>query len=113
MLRLSMRYVSGDDAKDCVVVAFTKVFQSIASFQNKGPGSLDAWMRRITINEALMWLRKNHNLNLTESIEPGVMECDVTELADLEAEEIHRMISALPVGYKTTFNLAEIEGYSH
>ena len=108
-----MRYVTGDDAKDCVVMAFTKILQSIAAFQNKGPGSLEGWMRRIVINEALMCLRRNHNLNLTESIEPGVTECDVTELSDLESGEILRMISTLPVGYRTTFNLAVIEGYSH
>jgi RNA polymerase sigma factor (sigma-70 family) len=113
MFRLTTRYVSVEDAQDCVVMAFTKIFRSIGGFKDLGTGSLESWMRRIVINEALMWLRRNHNFNLTERIEPANAECDVTELSDLEADEILLMVGTLPLGYRTTFSLAVIEGYSH
>jgi RNA polymerase sigma factor (sigma-70 family) len=113
MYGVSRRYLNGDDAQDCVVMAFTKVFQSIGKFTWMGDGSLESWIRRIVINEALMWLRKNHNFNLTERIEAGSSEPDLSDVAQLESQEIAGMISRLPVGYRTVFSLFVIEGFTH
>jgi RNA polymerase sigma factor (sigma-70 family) len=113
MFRLTLRYVSAEDAQDCTVMAFTRVLNSLDKFRYQGEGSLEAWIRRIVVNEALMWLRKNHNFNLTERIDSHAPETDTIELSQLEADDIVEMISKLPVGYRTAFNLSVIEGYSH
>ena len=33
--------------------------------------------------------------------------------ANLQVEELNKLIEGLPIGYKTVFNLYAIEGYSH
>ena len=45
------------------------------------------------------------NLSLADNEEP--------DISDVPAEVIHRLISQLPDGYRTVFNLFAIEGKSH
>ncbi len=114
MFRISMRYVKNEeDAQDILVMAFNKVFKSINTFNYWGNGSFEAWIRKVVINEALMWLRKNHNFNLNENLDHITPEPDLSDLSRLEAEDILQMIFKLPTGYRTVFNLCVIEGYSH
>lgn len=114
MFRTALRYLKNeDDAQDILVMAFNKIFKSINNFNYLGEGSLESWIRRIVINEALMWLRKRHNFNLNESLDDSCAEPDLTDLSRLEAEDIIEIINRLPTGYRTVFNLHVIEGYSH
>jgi RNA polymerase sigma-70 factor (ECF subfamily) len=114
LYRLALRYIkSGEDAEDVTMAAFIKIFKSINSFIFQGEGSLEAWMRQIFINESLMWLRRRHNFSMTESLEAGMLEPDLKQLTELEAEDIYKLIAKLPIGYRTVFNLNVIEGYNH
>jgi len=114
MFRLSCRYVKqGADAEDIVIRVFNKVFEHISGFKYEGAGSLEAWIRKIVVNESLMWLRKRHNFNMTESIEECAPQIDLALLSELEAQDIYKLIGQLPIGYRTVFNLFVIEGYSH
>ena len=55
------RYISEDnDLKDILQDSFVKIFTSIDKFTYKGEGSLQAWMKRIVVNESLMFLRKKN-----------------------------------------------------
>ena len=101
------------ETEDVIIVAFGKAFNAIRSFNYQGPGSLEAWLRRIVINESLMSLRKKHNFNLTESIDETVPEPDLKQFSESGADDIYKMITQLPTGYRTVFNLSTIEGYSH
>lgn len=114
MFRTALRYVrNNDDAEDIIIIAFSKVFKSIKSFNYSGKGCLEAWIRKIVVNESLMFLRKRYNFSLTESLDISIPEPDLTELGRLEAEDILEMINQLPTGYRTVFNLYVIEGYDH
>jgi len=112
--RLMFRYVrSQEDAEDLIMVAFVKIFKHIDSFVLHDRGGLEAWMRTIMVNEALMLLRKKHNLNLTESLNVLDPTHDLPAWQQLEPEDLYNMIVDLPPGYRTVFNLFVIEGYGH
>lgn len=113
MYRVSYRYLRDEaDSEDVLMMAFTRVFANLVNFNNRGDGSLQAWIRRIVVNESLMWLRRRNNYSLVESGETTEV-ADLNELSILPAEDIARFIHALPDGYRTVFNLSVIEGYDH
>lgn len=109
------RYIHDrDDAKDVLQESLIKIFSNIEKFEDRGEGSLRAWMRRIVVNEALMQLRRK-----TRSFEVPISE----ELKDSPEEEpdfenvpmemLQEMIRSLPDGYRTVFNLYVFEEMSH
>lgn len=108
------RYVRNrEDAEEVLGEAFYKVLTNIHFFKNEG--SFEGWMRRITVNEALMFLRKQHNFNLTVEFDPNLdAEMDTpTAVDELAAKDILILLDALPTGYRTVFNLYAVEGYKH
>ncbi|MHA4737640.1 RNA polymerase sigma factor [Dyadobacter sp. MSC1_007] len=113
MLALCFRYVCDDmAAEDVMVEGFLKVFEKIGQFS--GEGSFEGWIRRIMVNEALGYLRKQKRIledNLSDEANniPDYAQAD----QNLQAEELLALIEALPVGYRTVFNLYAIEGYAH
>ena len=112
--RLMFRYVRNqEDAEDLIMVAFVKIFKNIEGFVLNDHGGLEAWMRKIMVNEALMLLRKKHNLNLTESLNLLDPDHDLPAWQQLEPEDLYNMIVDLPPGYRTVFNLFVVEGYGH
>lgn len=114
MYRLSFRYIESQaDAEDIMMVAFSKIFRQISKFTWMGEGSLEGWIRKIVVNESLMWLRRQHNFLMSESIDLSLPEPDLSQLSRLEAEDILAMVALLPTGYRTVFNLYTIEGFTH
>ena len=113
--RLALRYVKiQPDAQDVVMMAFVKIFKNIKSFnQRSGTGSSEAWMRKIVINEALMWLRKRNNFNLTETVDGDNPDHGTGGFSEVDGEYLYQLIVELPAGYRTVFNLHAIEGYDH
>lgn len=113
MFRVVFRYVKEvQEAEDVVLNGFYKVFTHISRFEYRGPDSLEKWIRRIMVNEALMSLRKSRMYLSDESEadkEESVWEADT----DLDAEAIYALIRQLPDGYRMVFNLFVIEGFSH
>ena len=112
------RYVNNDDdVKDLMQDAMVNIIQNIDNFTYKGKGSLIAWATRIVVNQALNFVKSQKrfhdtfadkdlgNLSLADNEEP--------DISDVPAEVIHRLISQLPDGYRTVFNLFAIEGKSH
>lgn len=112
------RYVNNeDDVKDLSQDAMVNIIQNIDSFTYKGKGSLRAWATRIVVNQALNFVKSQKrfldtfadkdlgNLSLPDNEEP--------DISDVPADVIHQMISQLPDGYRTVFNLFAIEGKSH
>jgi RNA polymerase sigma factor (sigma-70 family) len=113
MLGLCKRYVKGEmEAEDVMIKGFMKVFTKIDLFEGKG--SFEGWMKRIMINEALGYIRKNKSMYLEIEIEAADKEPDFDTLStELEAMDLLKMVNGLPSGYRTIFNLYAIEGYSH
>lgn len=113
MYSICYRYVKDSmEAEDILVTAFMKVFDKIGQF--KSEGSFEGWIRRIVVNEALTYLRKNRSMYLETELEQADREPDYSKLSDhLEAEDLLNMIKELPTGYRIVFNLYAIDGYSH
>jgi len=113
MYSICCRYVKNHmEAEDVLITAFTKILDRIDQF--KGEGSFEGWIRRVVVNEALTWLRKNRSMYVETELEAAYHELDYNTLGDqLEAEDLINLIQELPAGYRIVFNLYAIDGYSH
>ncbi len=113
MLGVVLRYIKDkDESEEVMIASFMKVFDKIDQF--KSEGSFEGWIRRIMVNESLMYLRKNKNMYLEVDLETADRDPNFGQLSDhLEAEDLLRMVQGLPVGYRTVFNMYAIEGFSH
>lgn len=112
---LCLRYQKDrEDAVDALQNGLIKVFKHLKVFDPK-KGEFGAWSSRVIINENLMLLRSNKRSFQTTDIDEGEYE-EATEenaLDRLSAQEITDLISKLPHGYRTVFNLYAVDGYGH
>ena len=60
-----------------------------------------------------MQLRRLNSFVLAAEYEAAELPVVNDSIAGLAAEEIVKLIVQLPAGYRTVFNLFEVEGYSH
>lgn len=116
VMHLCVRYTSNyEDAQDLFQEVFVKIFVHIKTFQEGN--SFAGWVRRICVNT---FLNKNKaqltqkrggvELELSEDLPYEVIEVD---FPDIPAEVLYQFIQELPIGYRTVFNMYEVEGYSH
>jgi RNA polymerase sigma-70 factor (ECF subfamily) len=115
MLAACLRYCGNrTDAEDCLLQGFEKVFAHLASYQ--GQGSLEGWVRRIMVREALQHLRKRSLLFVQTETE-ALPEAQTAGWADaaehLAIEDVLAAVARLPEGCRTVFNLAGVEGFRH
>lgn len=114
MFRVCMRYVvQHADAEDCLMRGFMKVFQNIVKFNYTGDHSLFIWIRKIMVNEALMFIRQRNNLMFIIDDEGIDIPLPAEMISVMEAEELNHHIMQLPTGYRMVFNLNVVEGYDH
>ena len=119
ILALCRRYVSDPaDAEDLKQDAFVKIYRVIGRFRWTRPGSLYAWMSRVTINMAFDSYGKRRRLARqlvdVEEMENAIPdESTYEEAASVPPEVLGAMIEALPEGYRTVFKLYCIDGLSH
>ena len=107
-----LRYIkSSHDAEDVFIDAFYKIFTKIDHF--KGEGSFEGWMRRIMVNESLMFLRKKTNLHLTVELPDKEIADSQEDEDDMSFDDIMKVLDELPVGYRTIFNLYVFEDMKH
>ena len=97
--------------------SFVKIFSSLDKFEFRGEGSLKAWMRQVSVNEALKLIRRRkrndtveYKWDLPDTQEEDDPEPDV---AEVPPSVIQKMIQALPEGYRTVLNLYAFEEKSH
>lgn len=111
------RYVvDEEDVKDVFQDALVRIFTHAGDFHYRGPGSLRAWATKIAVNESLRFLQASRRLTLqqlTTDIGQPEPETDDPPISDVPPEVVHQMVSRLPVGYRTVFNLYVFEGHSH
>lgn len=113
MLAVLRRYARHEmEAEDMLQDGFIKVFKYIDTFGEKG--SFEGWIRRIMINTALKHCSKSafkkESIGIEKmpenSINPAVF-------SKLGIDELMKLVTDLPDGYRIVFNLYAIEGYSH
>lgn len=110
------RYVPDeDDAKDVLQNSFIKIFTSVTAIKYQNEKAFKGWMMKIVANEALSFLKNRKKVLFVEQ-DIGQEEEEQQEDPDLEqisSDELHRLISELPAGYRMVVNLYVFEGYSH
>ncbi len=122
MLGVCQRYAAHDaDAQDLVQDGFLKVFGDLHSFSGKG--SLEGWIRRVMINNALMQLRKKKVEFAVEDPESAGRtnyadigdETEQNEISriDFSKKELIDIIRTLPAGFGQVLNMYVIDGYKH
>ncbi len=118
MMAICLRYAqSRDEAEDILSEAFLKIFKYMGTYRNEG--SFEGWMKRIMINHALNYYRRNRKNPFLETID-AVSETDIlkdetpsSDHAPVSAEVLLALIQKLPRGYRMVFNLYVFEEYSH
>ena len=114
MLMVCRRYVKNpEDAEERLLDGFYKFFKNISSFNYQGNAALYVWLKRIMVNECLMFLRKKNVFTIVTEATVEEVPMQEEALNNLSANEIFNTIVQLPVGYRTVFNLYVIEGMSH
>lgn len=122
--RLARRMTETDeDAEDVLQEAFIKAYRSLSGF--RGRSKFSTWLYRITVNLALMKLRRKR-FNAVSLDEPvttteGTMPRDIedTALDPLEklveqenVDVLDDAIADLAPGYRAVFVLRHVEGFS-
>ncbi len=113
-MSLCIRYtLDQTEAMEIVNDSYMKVLRNIRDFDvNK---SFKSWYGKILVNAAIDNYRKNarysSNLQIIEEEVSEIIEPEIS--SQLSANEILSLFERLPEHYRITFNLYEIEGYSH
>lgn len=114
LLGICLRYSRDkSEAEDILLEGFMQIYSKIGSFN--GTGSFEGWMKKVMIHTAIDYFRKNRKENFHENIDDyqEVTSTEIDVFNNLSAKEILGYIQAMPQGYRITFNLFAIEGYSH
>ncbi len=112
-MTICLRYAQDHmEAEDMLQDGFIRIFANLHQF--KFEGSFEGWMRRVLVNVCLKHIQKKR-IQFSEIVEDtnDTIKVDATIYQHLGADELLRLISQLPKGYRIVFNLNVIEGYSH
>jgi len=116
MFSICRRYSNNNDAlaEDLLQEAFFKIFTKLN--QCKDPEKMSGWIKRVVVNTALEYLRKNtlkmkemeglENLYADQTIESKI-------ISSLDEAQILKLIEEIPEGCRTVFNAFIIDGLSH
>ncbi len=114
MLAICIRYVKNfEEAEEAMLTAFQKFFEKIDMFDYRGEGSESAYIKKMAINQCLMLLRKRNNLIYDNEFPEATIDNNEDAIDKMSAKEIFQMITELPDGCRTIFNLFAIEGKTH
>ncbi|WP_282777951.1 RNA polymerase sigma factor [Phaeodactylibacter xiamenensis] len=113
MMGVCLRYATDEEeALDILHEGFIKVFRHVSKYK---PGtSLSAWIRRIMVNTAIDYFRKNSRRR-TEDMDEAydISTNDPDAISRCSEQEILEAIQELTPSYRAVFNLYVIEGYAH
>lgn len=113
-MSVCIRYTRDEnEAMELVNDSYMKVLGSLSDYDSSRP--FKSWYGRILVNTAIDSYRKNLKQNDYLSIDSfsDAGEQEPVIEAELSANDILKLYSHLPAQYRLTFNLFEIEGYSH
>lgn len=106
------RYLkSEEDIEEAVADTFFTIFTKLD--QLKENKAFEAWARKIAVNFCLMSLKKKVNFNIYIEDMGRSTQPAQAQPTGLEEEDLLKLLTHLPEGCRTVFNLFAIEGYSH
>lgn len=112
LYRTCRRYLKKEEEIEEVLAdAFYTIFTKLDQLrENK---AFEAWCRRITVNQCLLNIRRNVNFNMYLEDVKTLSQPVTPEITDLEEEDLLNLLTMIPEGCQTIFNLFVIEGYAH
>lgn len=117
MFSLVRRYVKvRAAAEDVFHDGFVTVYTKIGEY--KGSGSFEGWLKKVFINTALNYLRKEARVDEVDedvgSLPPGTTGgAPPDAVGRMSDRELLELMERLPEGFRTIINLHAVEGYSH
>lgn len=117
MFSLVRRYVKvREAAEDVFHDGFVVVYTKIDEYS--GRGSFEGWMRKIFVNAALNYLRKEARMDEVDEdvgdLPPGAAGgAPPDALEQMSDKELQGLIERLPEGFRVILNLHAVEGYPH
>lgn len=101
-----------DEAIEILNDGFLKIFTKLDKYSHGL--SFKGWLRKIMINSAIDYFRRNekhyHSLDISHAHYESTNENILDQLSE---QEIISAIQRLPPSYRMVFNLFAIEGYKH
>ena len=113
-MSVGLRYsYSRDEAVEIVNDSFIKVFRRIDRYDSGY--SFKTWLRRIIINTAIDYYRREKKHHQSVDIDAAVQIAADHEdaISKLSVQDIMKLLNGLPDIQRMVFNLHVIEGYSH
>jgi RNA polymerase sigma factor (sigma-70 family) len=116
MYNTSLRIVNNTaDAEDVLQESFLDAFRSLHDFHYRS--TFGAWLKKIVINKSINILRKKRHdlvdMESTDLPETTAEEPVNEEEMQYRVDEVKKMITRLPDGYRTVLSLYLLEGYDH
>ncbi|MDR3047458.1 MAG: sigma-70 family RNA polymerase sigma factor [Bacteroidales bacterium] len=102
------------EAEDLMQDVFVKIFLNLHQFRFES--SLGFWAKRLTINSLLNYIKKKNienNFVSTDEYDNEIQDVRINDDVDVPYEVLLNMVQKLPLGYRTVFNMKEIDGYEN
>lgn len=117
MFAVCLRYADKrEDAEDMLQEGFIQVFKDLGQFRMLG--SFEGWMRKVIVNVALQYIRRQKRNPQTSTLEHWddldyAEELDDNVFSEDMIKIVLHYIQKMPTGFRTVLNLYVLEGYSH
>lgn len=105
--------IPDSDLKDAIQEIFIETFLSIKKYDAR-KAQFKFWIKAVAIHKILKIQRSNRMPLIVElDNQNNRLTADNLFLKNLDQEYLTQLITTLPDGYRTVFNLYVIDGYSH
>lgn len=120
LLSICLRYTKNYDvAEEVLQLAFIKIFKNLKKYEFKG--SFEGWLKRITVNTAIDFIRSKKNALVLLPDEFDLENVEISEDFDEDdnfgyqysPQQVMEAVQMLTPAYKAVFNLYVIEEYQH
>ena len=114
MMSLCLRYTKNEeDALEVLNTGFLKIFRNINRY-DAVKGSLFTWMRTITVNSCLDFIKSKQVQSQTGELNKEIeVEIQPEVISKMKADELLQIIRQLPPATQAVFNLYVTEGFNH
>ena len=113
VMGIGRTYVKSEDlAQEITQDTFLKFFDTVGRLNEEVV--LKPWLRRIAVNTAIDYYRKNQKFRFHEEVEGhSLLQVNEDAIGQMGYEEILKLLHQLPEDQHLIFTLYEVEGYSH